>query len=110
MGGDHTGYRVGDGWIEPDASISWPSQPQDDKYLLRAPMVAVEILSPSEDIEEKRTLYFDEGALEVWVINARRETMTVYVRSEGTVTRLKVEDEYHSAAADVTVSLRAIFS
>jgi hypothetical protein len=46
----------------------------------------------------------------VWVINARRETMTVYVRSEGTVTRLKVEDEYHSAAADVTVSLRAIFS
>jgi hypothetical protein len=24
MGGDHTGYRVGDGWIEPDASISWP--------------------------------------------------------------------------------------
>jgi hypothetical protein len=27
-------------------------------------MVAVEILSPSEDIEEKLTLYFDEGALE----------------------------------------------
>jgi Uma2 family endonuclease len=64
MGGDHTGYRVGDGWIEPDASISWPSQPQDDKYLLRAPMVALEILSPGEDIEEKLTLYFDEGALE----------------------------------------------
>ena len=108
--GDHTGYRMGDGWIEPDASVSWPDQPQDDKYLLRAPMVAVEILSPGEDIDEKLTLYFDEGALEVWVINVRRETMTVYLRSNGTVTRLKVEGEYHSAAADATVSLPAIFS
>ena len=38
--GDHTGYRVGSGWIEPDASVSWPDQPQDDKYLVRAPMIA----------------------------------------------------------------------
>jgi Uma2 family endonuclease len=108
--GDHTGYRVGDGWVEPDASVSWPDQPKDDKYLLQAPMVAVEILSPGEDIEEKLTLYFDEGALEVWVINIRRETMTVYLRSDNTVTRLKVEHEYRSAAAEVTVSLSAIFS
>jgi Uma2 family endonuclease len=108
--GDHTGYRVEDGWIEPDASVSWPDQPMDDKYMLRAPMIAVEILSPGEEIEEKLTLYFDEGAAEVWVINIRRKSMTVCVRSDNTVTRLKVEDEYRSAAAEVTVSLSAIFS
>jgi Uma2 family endonuclease len=101
---------MGGGWVEPDASVSWPDQPMDDKYLLKAPMVAVEILSPGEDIEEKLTLYFDEGALEVWVLHVRRETMTVYLRSNGNVTRLKIQDEYRSAAAEVTVSLRAIFS
>ena len=24
--GDHTGYRIGGGWLEPDVSISWPDQ------------------------------------------------------------------------------------
>lgn len=51
--GDHTGYRVAGGWIEPDASVSWPDQPHDNKYFLRAPMIAAEILSPGEDIEGK---------------------------------------------------------
>jgi Uma2 family endonuclease len=98
------------GWIEPDVSITWPDQPMDGKYLLRAPMVAVEVLSPGEDIEEKLTLYFDEGAREVWVISLRSKTMAVYVRSDDTVTRLKVEDKYHSSADEVTVSLSALFS
>ena len=108
--GDHTGYRMGGGWVEPEASISWPDQPRDDKYLLRAPMLAVEILSPGEEIDEKLTLYFDEGALEVWVINVRKNTMTVYHRGEGGVSRVKVEREYHSEAAGVTVSLAELFA
>jgi Uma2 family endonuclease len=108
--GDHTGYRVGGGWIEPDASISWPDQPQDDKYLLRAPMIAAEILSPGEDIEEKLTLYFDEGALEVWVINIRKKTMTVYRRSDQSIIRLKVEDEYRCETIGVTISLAELFA
>ena len=24
--GGHTGYRVADGWLEPDVSIAWPDQ------------------------------------------------------------------------------------
>src|SRR5262245_28755093 len=101
--GDHTGYRMGGGWMEPDASISWPDQQRDDKYLLRAPMLAVEILSPGEEIDEKLTLYFEEGAREVWIINPRKHSMTVYRQGSEGVFRLHVEGEYRSEAAGVTV-------
>ena len=42
--GDHTGYRIGSAWIEPDASVSWPEQRRDEKYRIGSPMIAVEIL------------------------------------------------------------------
>lgn len=107
---DHTGYRVGGGWVEPDASISWPDQQKDEKYFLQAPMLAVEILSPDEEIQEKLTLYFKEGAQEVWVVNIRKQAMVVYHRSDAGVIREDVEAEYRSEAVGVTVSLAEIFA
>ena len=108
--GDHTGYRMGGGWVEPDASISWPDQPRDEKYLLRAPMIAVEILVRGEEMDEKLTLYFNEGALEVWVINIRKKTMNVYRRINEGVIRTSVQEEYRCEAVGVTVSLPDLFS
>ena len=108
--GDHTGYRIGSGWIEPDASVSWPDQRRDEKYLIGSPMIAVEILSPADEIERKLTLYFDDGALEVWLLDPRRKAMTVYVRKGEEVVRLSVTDEYRSEAAQVTVSLADLFA
>ena len=36
------GYRLGDGWLVPDVSVSWPEQQLDGgRYLLNAPMIAV---------------------------------------------------------------------
>jgi Uma2 family endonuclease len=104
---DHTGYRVAGGWLEPDVSVTWPDQPRDEKYMLRAPMIAVEILSPGEDLEEKLTLYFDEGALEVWILNSRKKTMTVY---RNATVATNVEGEYRCEAIGVTVSLPALFA
>ena len=75
------GYRIGGGWVEPNVSVSWPDQKQDEKYFVGSPMIAVEILSPGEEIERKLTLYFAEGALEVWVIDPRHQSMTVYALS-----------------------------
>jgi hypothetical protein len=49
---DGTGYRIARGWIEPDVSVSWPDQRRNEKY----------------------------DALEVWVIDCKRKTMTVYLR------------------------------
>lgn len=60
---DHTGYRIGKGWIEPGVSVSFPDQRRDEKYFAGSPMIAVEILSPGEEIDRKLTLYFAEGAL-----------------------------------------------
>lgn len=108
--GDHTGYRMGGGWVEPDASITWPDQPRDEKYLVRAPMIGVEIVSPGEDIEEKLTLYFEEGALEVWVLSIKKKIMTVYRRTGDSVMWLKVEGEYRCEAIGVTVPLSELFA
>ena len=45
---------------------------QDIPLLTRAPEICIEILSPSNsaaEIAEKRLLYFDAGAAEVWICN-----------------------------------------
>jgi Uma2 family endonuclease len=106
---DHTGYRIAGGWIEPDVSVSLPDQRRDEKYFIGSPMVAVEILSPREEIDRKLTLYFADGALEVWVIDPRHKTMTAYVKRGEDVIRRPVDREYHSDAAGITLSLAEMF-
>jgi len=106
---DHTGYRIAQGWIEPDVSVSWPDQRRDEKYFLGSPMIAVEILSPGEEIDHKLTLYFAEGASEVWVIDAKRKAMTVYSKQNDQVIRRVADREYRSEAAQATFSLAEIF-
>jgi Uma2 family endonuclease len=106
---DHTGYRIAQGWIEPDVSVSWPDQRRDEKYFLGSPMIAVEILSPGEEIDHKLTLYFADGALEVWVIDAKRKAMTAYSKQNDQVIRRVVDSEYRSEAAQATFSLAEIF-
>ena len=52
-------------WLAPGR----PEITQDPIVLTRAPEICAEILSPSNsasEIEEKRALYFDAGAAEVW--------------------------------------------
>lgn len=107
---DHTGYRIARGWIEPDVSVSWPDQRRDEKYFLGSPMIAVEILSPGEEIDRKVTLYFAEGAREVWVVDLKHQAMTVYARQGEQVIRHAVDREYRSEAAQATFSLAEIFA
>jgi Uma2 family endonuclease len=106
---DHTGYRIAQGWIEPDVSVTWPDQRRDEKYFVGSPMIAVEILSPGEEIDRKLTLYFADGGGEVWVVDAERESMTVYSQQNNRVIRLAVDREYRSEAAQATFSLAEIF-
>ena len=57
--------------------VAWlaPNRPEiaaEPVLLTRAPEICVEILSPSNstsEIGEKRALYFDAGATEVWICN-----------------------------------------
>jgi Uma2 family endonuclease len=107
---DGTGYRVGDGWIQPDVSVSWPGQIRDGKYLLGSPQIAVEILSPGEQHERKLTLYFAGGAQEVWTMEPRHKTMTVYLRQGSEILRRAVDREFHSEALQITFTLAEIFA
>jgi Uma2 family endonuclease len=55
--------------------------PERASYFQGPPVLAVEILSPSdkqEEIDEKVALYLETGVLLVWVVNPRFRTVCVY--------------------------------
>lgn len=54
---------------------------EDSSYFEGAPILAVEILSPSdkqEEIDEKISLYLESGVAVVWIVNPRFKTVTVF--------------------------------
>jgi Uma2 family endonuclease len=63
------GIKVADAaWISPEYGAQLESQ--HPVALERAPEICVEVLSPSNtaaEMEEKRALYFEAGAAEVWI-------------------------------------------
>jgi len=63
------GYLLpGAGWLQPDVSVTHAGQ-RVEKYLIGAPAIAIEVISPSntaEQIDAKAELYFQFGAREVW--------------------------------------------
>jgi Uma2 family endonuclease len=67
-------------WLSPTR----PEISQEPLILTRAPEICVEILSPSNttsEIDEKRALYFDAGAKEVWICDLDG-SMTFFVRPD----------------------------
>ena len=106
------GYRIGDGWLQSDVSVISPDQKLVDDYLSGAPMIAAEILSSrntAPQIERKLTLYLSEGSRQVWVIDPKRRTTTVYRLSDGQVFRNPIDKIYRSEAAGVTIDLAQLF-
>lgn len=72
-------------------------------------MIAVEVLSPGEEIEAKLTLYFAHGAREVWVVDARRKTIAIYAKQANQVVRSVVEREFCSPTTGVPFTWPEIF-
>lgn len=106
-----TGYRIAGGWLQPDLSVTWPDQPLENDYLTGAPMLAVEILSPSNtaaQVERKLTLFFQEGSQEIWVIDPKRQTVTVYRRAPEGAIRIPVDNTY-SSVLGVAIDRKKIF-
>ena len=76
-------------------------------YLIGSPELAVEVLSPrnrASHIERKLTLYFAEGASEVWVIDPSNYTMLVYRATPEGVIRTAVTETYQSKYPAITLS------
>jgi Uma2 family endonuclease len=67
-------------YIQPDVSVTFAGQTVD-RFLQGAPAIAVEIISPSNTVEQmdvKTRLYFEHGAKEVWRIHPRARYVAVY--------------------------------
>lgn len=81
------------------ADVAWFSaerweQVKDEYDSPIAPEICVEILSPSNssgEIEQKRTLYFERGASEVWICDVGG-AMTFYTAHRAVVTSALVPD------------------
>jgi len=98
------GYRIGGGWLQPDASVMQPDQKVENGYAIGSPMLAIEVLSPSNtalQIDRKLALYFEEGAREVWVVNPKRRSMTAYRNTQ----RIVVEASYAAELFGITVDV-----
>jgi Uma2 family endonuclease len=76
-----TGYKIGStNWVVPDVSVTHPDQPHG-RYLEGAPELAVEVISESNtarQIDLKRKLYLQHGAVEVWVFYPDTESVWLY--------------------------------
>ena len=93
------GYRIGGGWLQPDVSVRRRDREISSGYAMGSPELAVEVLSPGNRkprIERKITLYFAEGAEEVWVIDPSKRTMSVYRASQDGLHRTVVHDRLES--------------
>ena len=100
---------MGESWLEPDVSVQWPDQRRTSKYFIGAPMIAIEILSPRENTDDKVTTYLDNGAAEVWVLDRKHRRMTVCVRRGDEVIRRVEYGEYRSETTGVLILLPQIF-
>ncbi len=68
-------------YVEPDVSVICDRNKLDERDCHGAPDWAVEILSPSSvkmDCERKVKLYQETGVREYWIVDAKKETVTVY--------------------------------
>ena len=92
------GYKIGENWVQPDLSVTWPEQLEERGYLSGAPMLAIEIFSEHESweqFESKLYLYFDNGALELWTVIRNEAIVTVYRRTgPGACTSFRITSEY----------------
>jgi Uma2 family endonuclease len=109
-GDSNTGFQMAPySWLVPDASIMWPDQRLERDWFQGAPMVAVEVESPSNTPKEfarKVSEYLSHGGLEVWLIYPEERQMIVHNREGLSYT---ITDTYHCMSPDVTIRLADIF-
>lgn len=60
----------------------WIEAIREDWYVDGPPLLAVEVLSPFEDVSGKVNIYLNEGVASIWVIDPKRRIVMVYSSSE----------------------------
>lgn len=85
------------------------------KPFVIVPDVCIEILSPNDsslDMDDKIERYFEDGVQQVWVMNPRRQYITIYTRDSTQFTRLTVSATLSGGdlMPDFTLPVSAIFA
>lgn len=73
-------------YVEPDISVICGAEKKSEKGCQGAPDWAIEIVSPSSvkmDYERKVKLYREAGVREYWIVDAEKQTVTVYDFAHG---------------------------
>lgn len=100
-----TGYRIGDGWLQPDVSVSWPDQKVENDYMMGSPMLAVEVGSrgnTDDELDRKVARYFENGAEQVWVVQPKTVSMTAYSRNRtGEIISIRITGTYEARINEV---------
>ena len=106
------GFRVTrnpDSWLIPDVSVAHPGQPGED-YIEGAPLLAVEVVSPSNSAEQvagKIEIYLANGAREVWVFYPKTLSVWVYHERTGTQVKGTLQSEL---LPGLSIDLAAVFA
>ena len=82
-------------WVEPDISVICDSSKLTDRGCSGAPDLIIEILSPSSrkmDYITKNALYSDAGVKEYWIVDPKKERVTVYYYEEDVTPELYTFD------------------
>jgi Uma2 family endonuclease len=90
---------------------------KDEKRIVSAPDLVVQVLSPSTaqyDRQEKYQAYENNGVTEYWIVDPLHETLEVWhLRDEGRYNRqgaFACEDSFESAVLGEAISVKAIFN
>ena len=62
--------------------VAWEEAAEAGTYLSTPPVLAVEVLSPSEDVSEKVDIYLTAQVDEVWMVDPAKGMVTVFAGLE----------------------------
>jgi len=84
-------YLRPDGWLVPDVSVTHAGQlVGENDYIEESPAIAIEVVSArntAEQMDAEIDLYFEHGALEVWLIYPKTRRAHIYVGGQPRVVR-----------------------
>lgn len=63
----------------------WKEAMRAGTYLDVPPLLAVEVLSPSENVDEKVDIYLDAGVTALWIVDPNNRTVLVYSGRENSL-------------------------
>ena len=84
----------------------------DDDNLQGSPELVIEVLSRSNtqaEMQKKAALYLSTGAQEFWIVNPKRQDVTI-LRREGGTTVYSIGQQIPLSLFDGELSVAAIFS